>query len=130
MRNLTDPGLLLGIMMITSASYGQALLSPRAIGLAAFGPMVTDTRGFGANPAGLTGLRDWEFYSTTYLNPRATGDGFVFHGFGLGKRITDTDVLAVQYTPGTSLQFIVPPGSSALTPHRARTIRRFCTRND
>ncbi|MDH3251850.1 MAG: hypothetical protein OEM41_03605, partial [Ignavibacteria bacterium] len=96
-------------MMITHPSYGQTLLSPRAIGLAAFSPMVKDTRGFTANPAGLTGLRDWEFYSTTYMNPRATAAGFVFHGFGLGKRISDNDVVAVQYSPGTSLQFIVPP---------------------
>ncbi len=109
MRILKEPGLLLGVIVFTSSSYGQALLSPRAIGLAAYDPMVSDTREFSANPAGLTGVRDWEFYASTYMNPRATADGFVFHGFGLGKRISDADVLAVQYTPGTSLQFIVPP---------------------
>jgi len=99
--------------MSSSGTYGQSLFAPRAIGLGAYGAMVKDSRGFVANPAGLIGMKDWDFNTTTYAPLGSRGKGFVFHGFGLGKRLFENDVVALQYSPGTSIKFVVPP---RLTP--------------
>ena len=93
--------------MIGSWSYGQSLPSPRATGIAAYGPLVSDTRGFPANPAGITGIRDWELSASTYFGTMQQ-KAFVFDGVSLGKKLTDNTAIALQYSPGASLQFIEP----------------------
>lgn len=101
--------LTLGCAMLGVDAIGQSLLSGRAVGLGAYGVAVTDTRDFSQNPAGLTGLRDWELSVATYVAPRLSDFGFVFHGIALGKRFFDTEAIAVQYSPGTAASFVVPP---------------------
>jgi transglutaminase-like putative cysteine protease len=99
---------LLGMGMATSTTYGQALFAPRATAMMAYGSAVRDTRGFTANPAGLTGIRDWDLNTVTAINTPLAGHGFVFSGFGFGKRFLDRHAIAVQYSPGTSLDIIQP----------------------
>jgi hypothetical protein len=96
-----------GMVMALSHTYAQSLFSPRAMALGNNGAAVRDTRGFENNPAGLTGLRDWEFMMSTYT---ATGNsaGFVFHGITFGKRFLETEAVALQFSPGALLEFIVP----------------------
>jgi hypothetical protein len=96
-------------MSCFSLLRGQSLDDPRSIGLAAYGPFVRDLRGFGANPAGLAWMRDWELVTTTYSSVGDGNAGFVFQGFALGKRFTERDAAAFAYTPGSSLRFYVPP---------------------
>jgi hypothetical protein len=95
--------------MTDAATYAQPLLSPRAVGLGAYGASVKDSRDFVANPSGLVGMKDWDFNATTYVPASSgTGGGFVFGGFGAGKRFLEDHALAAQYTPGTLLEFVLP----------------------
>jgi hypothetical protein len=55
--------------MVGSDTYGQSLISPRAIGIGAYSALVKDSRAFIANPAGLVDIRDWDFNTSTYLSP-------------------------------------------------------------
>jgi hypothetical protein len=96
-------------MTNTVATYAQPVLSPRAVGLGFYGASVKDSRDFVANPSGLVGMKDWDFNATTYLPASSgTGGGFVFGGFGGGKRFLEDHALAAQYTPGALLEFVLP----------------------
>lgn len=97
----------LGLAMTLSSSYGQSLLSARSLALGAYGASVVDTRSFESNPAGIVGIRDWEFSSSTYTLTRG-GDGFVFQGLTLGKRLLDDAALSLAYMPGSLLEFALP----------------------
>ena len=85
-----------------STACAQAIFAPRASALGAYAALVQDVRGFTANPAGLTGMKDWDAYTTTYMTTGPGGGGFVFSGFGIGKRL-GINALAFQYTPGIAL---------------------------
>jgi hypothetical protein len=98
----------MGISVAGSLTYGQGLSSPRAIGIAAYGPLANDSREFLANPAGLVGMRDWNIATSTYTGTTAMSNGFVFHGIVLGKRFLEDHALAFQYSPGALMQFVVP----------------------
>lgn len=97
------------VMWIAPEMTAQTLDNPRSIGLGAYGAVVNDLRAFGANAAGLTGLRDWELVTSTYTAVGVKDAGFVFQGFSLGKRVGEHWAAAIAYTPGTSLRFGVPP---------------------
>ncbi len=89
-----------------SLASGQPLLTPRGVALGAYAPVGGDVRGFLANPAGLPGMRDWDVELVTSLP--ATGGGFVFDGAALGKRLFGNHALALQYSPGSELDFVLP----------------------
>ena len=92
-------------MGIAANVGAQTLDTPRAIGLAAYGAVITDLRVFGGNPAGLSGLKDWELLTSTYSMVGLKNAGFVFQGFSLGKRLAEPLVAGIAYTPGSSLRF-------------------------
>jgi hypothetical protein len=95
--------------MAGAHSYGQPVLSPRAVGLGAYGASVKDTRDFVANPSGLVDMKDWDMTASTYM-PASSGvsGGFVFGGIAVGKRFFGEHALAAQYTPGALLEFVLP----------------------
>lgn len=99
--------------MMISSTYGQSLLNARAIALGAYGASVKDSRGFDSNPAGLVGIRDWEFTISTYS--AKSNSGFVFQGLTFGKRFLDNEAVAFQYSPGSLLEFVVPSGLAITT---------------
>jgi len=74
----------------------------------AYGTAVRDTRGFTANPAGLPGMRDWDVNAVTAIATPLAGHGFVFSGFGFGKRFLERHAFALQYSPGIALDIIEP----------------------
>ncbi|HEX9007359.1 MAG TPA: hypothetical protein VF889_08685 [Bacteroidota bacterium] len=74
--------------------------------LGAYAPVGGDVRGFLANPAGLPGMRDWDVELVTSLP--VTGGGFIFDGAAVGKRLFGTHALALQYSPGSELDFVLP----------------------
>lgn len=59
-----------------------------------------------ANPAGLPAVRDWDFEVVSSI-PRGAG-GFLFDGVAVGKRLFDRHAFAVQYSPATELDFVLP----------------------
>lgn len=103
-------GMFLGACLVMNASSlcGQSLFSPRAVALGAYGAMVTDVRGFDRNPSGLVNIRDWDLLASTYTSTSGGEDGFVFHGLSIGKRFFERHAFAVQYAPGSLLQFSIP----------------------
>lgn len=92
----------------STAAYCQTLFSARAIGVGSYVASVMDSRGFDLNPAGLVGIRDWDFSTTTYSSVQGDAKGFVFHGLAFGKRFLDRHAIGVQYSPGSLLEFTVP----------------------
>jgi hypothetical protein len=95
-------------MGIRGEGWSQSLSDARAVGLGAYAPLAGDSRDFSINPSGLAGVRDWETAFSTYLAPTGTDVAFVFHGLTLAKRFGDVTA-AFQYSPGTSMRFVVPP---------------------
>ena len=95
-------------MGIRGEVLSQSLSDARAIGVAAYAPLASDSRAFSINPAGLAGVRDWETAFGTYMTTTSSDPGFVFHGLTLAKRFSDFSA-AFQYSPGTSVRFVVPP---------------------
>ncbi|HXG00628.1 MAG TPA: hypothetical protein VNL69_07570, partial [Bacteroidota bacterium] len=93
--------------MTLSSTHGQSLLSARSLALGAYGASVTDTRSFESNPAGIVGIRDWEFSTTTYT-ATSTGGGFVFQGLTIGKRLWGEAAMSLAYMPGSLLEFALP----------------------
>jgi len=112
-------------MGMQAAGWSQTLSDARAVGLGAYAPLANDSRDFSINPAGLAGVRDWETAFSTYITPTGDDVGFVFHGLILAKRIGDFTA-AFQYSPGTSIRFVVPPtlviGQSASLSSNDQTI--------
>jgi transglutaminase-like putative cysteine protease len=98
----------MGAGVFETTAYSQSLFSPRAIGIGAYGPFVNDTRSFTDNPAGLVNMRDWDLTVSTYLVNVSSNRGFVFQGLSLGKRFLEHYALALQYSPGTSMEFVIP----------------------
>ncbi len=92
----------------TVLTQGQSLMNARMVGLGAGVASVRDSRGFAANPAGLVNLKDWDFTTTTYAAVSQTAGGFVFHGLSFGKKAFESEAIAMQYAPGTSLIFVSP----------------------
>jgi hypothetical protein len=101
--------IVMGMVMNAVFAWSQSLMDARALGLAAYFPVVQDTREFPINPAGIVQIRDWDMSMSTYLTPSAKPLGFVFHGLTLGKRFFGDEAFALRYSPGTSVRFIVPP---------------------
>ncbi|MFN0157518.1 MAG: hypothetical protein ACKVRP_05530 [Bacteroidota bacterium] len=95
-------------MMLGTMTYGQSLFSPRAVALGGYGAVVEDVRGFDHNPAGLTSIRDWDFTSAAYAFSSNNSKDMVFQGLAFGKRFLDRHALAVQYSPGSTIAFLVP----------------------
>lgn len=90
-------------------SLSQSLMDARALGLGAYFSVVSDVREFSQNPAGIVSMRDWDLNISTYTTPSAKPVGFVFHGIALGKRFLGDEAFAFRYTPGSSVQFSIPP---------------------
>jgi hypothetical protein len=88
-----------------SQSFGDA----RSLALGAQPAAVHDTREFSTNPAGLSGVRDWDLSIGTYSDASTAKNGFVFQNLALGKRFLENDALAFRYTPGAEVSFVIPP---------------------
>jgi hypothetical protein len=100
--------IVLGMGMTTAMTFGQAVFAPRETALGNSGALVHDSRGFTTNPSGMTGIRDWDFNAGTYISTAVPAQSFVFAGMGVGKRFLENHYLALQYSPGTSIDIIQP----------------------
>jgi len=96
------------MVMAGSKAHTQTLFTARALALGAYSASVNDLRGFDINPAGLVGIRDWDFNTSTYGSISGGFNGFVFQGLSFGKRFLENDAVAIQYSPGSLLEFVFP----------------------
>ncbi len=112
-------------MFCHGRTESQSLVNPRAIALGAYSPLVSDTRDFGSNPAGLIGLTDWEFSATTYIPTTGSIDGFVFHGLTLGNRFLGYHAAAVQFSNGTLLEVVFPSQGIIVGPDPTTVDTKF-----
>ncbi len=99
-------GAAVALSLYCSLTFSQAVFSPRELSLGAFPSFVNDVRGAIANPAALPSVRDWDVEVVSSLL-RGTS-AFVFDGVTVGKRLFDRHAFAVQYSPATELDFILP----------------------
>ena len=88
--------------------YAQPLLNARGTAIGAYDALVNDSRSFVANPAGMVGMRDWDFNTSTYVTAARGGGAFVFYGVSAGKRFLDDNAASIEYTPGALLEFALP----------------------
>ena len=106
--------LVMSVGMFEPLAYAQSLFSPRSIGIGAYGPLVSDSRSFTDNPAGLVSTRDWDLSIGTYAPTGGGSQGFVFEGVSIGKKLFDSWAAALQYSQGSALEFVIPTTFAAL----------------
>jgi hypothetical protein len=95
--------------MVPTGMFGQHLSSSRGVGLGAYTALVNDVSGLDWNPAGLIAVRDWELSTSNYLSmePNAGSKG-IFQSIGGSKRFLDNHAFSLRYSPGLSMEFVVP----------------------
>ncbi len=60
------------------------------------------------NPASLIFISDWRLDITNFINPSIINSGLSFHNFGIAKKFADKHTIAVKYSPGSFLEFLIP----------------------
>jgi hypothetical protein len=97
------------LAMLPSLLLGQHLSSSRGISLGAYTALVNDVSGLDWNPAGLISVKDWEISASNFLSlkPNASSRG-IFQTIGGSKRFLDNHAFSLRYSPGLSMEFVVP----------------------
>src|SRR5438309_11863102 len=90
------------MLMSTVVSKAQHLSSARAIGMAGYTAFAGRMDALDWNPAGLTGLKDWEIEGGNFLSPAATSHSLMFQLAGIGKKFLETASGAFRLSPGIS----------------------------
>ena len=95
------------IMLISSSiASAQNLSSARGISLAASSLSVNDASAIDWNPAAIGSLHDIEINITNSIS--SNSKGFSLISMSGVKKITDRQAIAIAYTPGRELKFILP----------------------
>ena len=116
----TRIGLALFLLSMTTLSYAQHLSSARAIstgGLTAFAGGIAS---LDWNPAGLSGINDWELEATNFYSTNV-GKGPSLFSAAIGKRFSDQFAASLRISPGSSLDLIIP--SMFTLDDSSRTLR-------
>ncbi len=95
---------------VTVTAFGQHLTSARGSALGAFTALSDDIASIDWNPAGLVSIRDWDLTASTYAAFRRDVplNGISLYSAATAKRFLDAHVVAASYSPGMSLEFVVP----------------------
>ncbi len=96
------------MFIINYLTFSQHLGSSRNIGIAAATSNPLDINSIDWNPAGLTSVVDWKLEISNFITPTITGSGLSFHNFGIAKRFSEKHAIALKYSPGSNLEFVVP----------------------
>lgn len=116
---------LLFLFSALNLAIAQNLTSPQATGMAGFSTFTNSALSFKLNPAGLMRIYDWNIGLTAYFEPNF---GTKMHSFGIAKRITENQSIGFLYSPGSTLEFILPSnitidiGDTKLTAEFSRKI--------
>lgn len=96
------------ILVINYITYSQHLGSSRNIAIAAASSNTFDINSMDWNPAGLIYINDWKLDFTSFLSPTINNSGLSFQNFGVAKKFADKHSLAIRYSPGSILNFVLP----------------------
>lgn len=110
-RNIPRLILILSLgISLPGVVVSQHISSSRGTSLGAFTASVNDISGLDWNPAGLVNVRDWELTTSNsfFTRKSESSKGYTFQTFGGSKKFLDYHVIGVRYSPGFSLEFIVP----------------------
>lgn len=95
-------------MIFTPTLSAQHLGDARSVSIGASTAMSGDLSALDWNPAGLTALRYWEISTTSFYPLAGTERSLSLHMFGAGRRIGPEHAAAFRFSPGASLEFVVP----------------------
>jgi hypothetical protein len=102
----------LSVVIMTFVSIhilsSQHFTSARAMAMGAFTALASDADAIDWNPAGLTGIPDWELLGTSYYTPLGNGRTAALELVGLGKRFAEAHAASLRVSPGMTLDFVVP----------------------
>jgi len=94
---------------VSSLAVGQHMSSSRGISLGAYTALVNDLSSLDWNPAGLISVRDWEISASNLLAFKPNeGSRGIFQMIGGSKRFLDYHAFSLRYSPGLSMEFVVP----------------------
>ncbi len=111
------------MIMAASTSYTQHLSSARAIGLGGYTALAGDLNALDWNPAGLTGLNDWQIEAGNFVSPTLSDHTITAQVVGVGKRFVDIYAAGFRVSPGITLDFTVPSTFSFEDSSRSLTTR-------
>ncbi|MFH0990170.1 MAG: hypothetical protein V1799_09165 [bacterium] len=98
------------MLLVWSSVSAQQVSSARGAALGAFTALANDITSIEWNPAGLNSVRDWEVTASTFATLRRDIPlkGISLFTTGSAKRFLDHHVIAGSYSPGLSMEFVVP----------------------
>jgi hypothetical protein len=88
--------------------YTQSLSSSRGIAIGAFTSVSDNISSIDWNPAGLINIKNWEVELSNYINTNRKISGMTLNTLGVGKKFLNNNAIAICYSPGKILEFIIP----------------------
>jgi hypothetical protein len=98
------------MMLLTGMNslFAQHLSSARTIAIGASTAPTQDLGSLDWNPAALIRVKDWQVMTTNYYSFWGADRSMVLQFAGIGKRFLDNHAAAFRFSPGMTLEFIVP----------------------
>ncbi len=111
--NLLPPGrtlwaILMIVLMCTSVIYSQSLQSPRGYAQGSYSAFGRGLNALSWNPAGLTGIEDWEVTAGYYYQPNVPNRSYTLDYAAIGKRLAGRHSFVLQLSPGSLMEFDIP----------------------
>ncbi|HEV8538813.1 MAG TPA: hypothetical protein VGR15_07815 [Bacteroidota bacterium] len=95
-------------LMVVHPGYPQHLSSSRPIALAASTVFIDDLSSIDWNAAAMTNIKDWQVSFTNFYSPARSDHALTFQAAGIGKRFAGGHAAAFKFSPGATLEFVVP----------------------
>lgn len=99
---------ILFMFSFNNIAFPQQLSSARGIGIGAFSSETNDLNSIDWNPAGLSNIKDWEIGLSNYVALNRQEFGITLNSLGVGKKFFEKHAVALRYSPGSILEFIIP----------------------
>jgi hypothetical protein len=95
-------------MTLVSTVSAQHLSTARSVAIGAATPLASDLSSLDWNAAGLSRMSSWEFSATSYAALAGNDRSATLQTIGVGRRFGVNQAAAVRYSPGRSIEFVVP----------------------
>jgi hypothetical protein len=110
------------LLLLPGGASSQHFSSARGAALGAWTGVASDPGALDWNPAGLTGVRDWELSAANFYGFGGAARSVTFQSAAIARRFLPGHTAAVRFSPGISAEFVVPStftvedsGSSIMT---------------